>query len=257
MHLTKSFEEAKDRLGFCILTLIPPIKSKDDKGNDAFLRDAEILLRETSENMTKVDTSIIIKTTVLAGTGTIVCANVALLCRIFAAVQSITEEMHDDHPTPFLYSAAVQLGTKITSKAIHDATYGNSKQKILLLYSVLACLDMIIMRLGKEAHNPNLLWLACQDSWEQVHLERFAAAHHALTLCLQLLDATATGGALLPQTMLYQSSDHKQTHDDENLYAAAKRLKLMPHNTTSHSKPRREASPNNHSVGPPQTSPSN
>lgn len=131
--------------------------------------------------MTQVDASININTTVLIGTGTIVCANVALLCRIFAQVQSITDATHDSHLTPFLYSAAVQLGTKITSKAIHNATYRNSEQTILLLYSVLACLDTIIMCLRKEAHNPDMLRLARQDSWEQAHSEHFAAAHHALT----------------------------------------------------------------------------
>ena len=179
--------------------------------------------------MTKVDTSININTTILPGTGTIVCANIALLCRIFAQVQSITEATHDNHPTPFLYSAAVQLGTKITLKAIHNATYGNSEQTILLSYSVLACLDTIIMCLGKEAHNPDLLRLARQDSWERAHSERFAAAHHALILCLRQIDATATGGALLPQTLLYQASDHKQKRDDETIFVAAKRLKLTPH----------------------------
>lgn len=250
MHLTRSFEEAKDRSGFSILALIPPIKGKDAKGDDAFLHDAELLLGETSENLTKVDTSININTTVLTGRGTIVCANVALLCHIFAQVQSITAATHDSHPTPFLYSAAIQLGTKITSKQIHNATYKNSKITILLSYSVLACLDTIIMHLGKEAHNPDMICLACQDSWEWAHSNQFAAAHHTLTFCLQQLNTTATGGGLLPQTMLYQNSDHKRKRNDSNLYAAAKRLELVPSDTPNHSRLRWE-SPSNDNTGRP------
>ncbi len=202
-HLTKSFKKAKDWSGFSILVLISPIKGKDAKGDDAYLCNAELLLGETSDNLTKVDMTININAAVLTGTGTIVCANVALLCCIFAQVQSITKATHNSHPTPFLYSAAVQLGTKIASKQIHDATYGNTKQTILLSYSVLACLDTIIMCLGKEAHNPNMLRLARQDSWQWAHSKQFAAVYHALNLCLQQLDLTTTGGALLPQTMLY------------------------------------------------------
>ncbi len=104
-----------------------------------------------------MDTNININTMVLPNTGTIVCANVSLLCRAFAHDQSIDASAHDTHPTPFLYSAAVQLGRKIMSRLLQDAVNGNKEQTILLLYTTLSCLDTIAMNIGKEASNPDMI----------------------------------------------------------------------------------------------------
>ncbi len=75
--------------------------------------------------------------------GTIVCANVSLLCHAFAHVQSIDASAHNSHPTPFLYCAAVQLGTKITSRLLQEAVYGDTDQSIFLSYTAPSCLDTI------------------------------------------------------------------------------------------------------------------
>ncbi len=114
-QLARSFEDTKDQFGFSILTLIPSTKGQGDKTDNLFLQEVELLLEETAKNSTKVDTTINVNTTVLPTTGTIVCANVSLLCRAFAHVQSTDASTHDSHPTPFLYSATIQLGTKRTS----------------------------------------------------------------------------------------------------------------------------------------------
>ncbi len=86
---------------------------------------------------------------------------------------------------------------------------------MLLSFTVLTCLDTIATNIGKEAFNPDMLRQARQDSWGLATSARFAAADCALTSCLNLLDLTATGGALLPQNTLYQASDHKRRRDDE------------------------------------------
>ncbi len=85
------------------------------------------------------------------------------------------------------------------------------------------------MNIGKEASNPNMTQQARLNTWKQTHLERFAAADRALTAWLNQLYLTATTGALLPQTILYQASDHKRRHDNDKLFAATKRLKIAPH----------------------------
>ncbi len=103
-----------------------------------------------SKKLTKADKNINVNTTVIP----IFCANVSLLCRAFAQVQSIDTSAHDTQPTPFLYSAAVQLGTKITLQLLQEAVYGNTKQTILLSYMALSCLDTIAMNIGKEASTP-------------------------------------------------------------------------------------------------------
>ncbi len=51
--------------------------------------------------------------------------------------------------------------------------------------------------------------------------------------CLNLLDLTATGGALLPQKALYHASDHKGRRNDDQFYAAAKRLTLALQDATN------------------------
>ncbi len=169
-----------------------------------------------------MDTNINVNTTVLPQTGTIVCANVSLLCHKFAHIQSIDASAHDMHPPPFLYSAAVQLGTKITSRLLQEAVYGNTEQRILLSYMAISCLDTTTMNIGKEASNPNMTQQACLDSWNQAPFKQFAVADRALTACLNQLDLTAMAGALLLQTMLYKASDQKQQCDDDKLFAAAK-----------------------------------
>ncbi len=207
---------------------------------------------ESSKNLTKVDTNININTTVLPTTGTIVCANVSLLCRAFATVQSADTASHDTHPTPYLYSAAVQLATKITSRQMQEAVYGNSDQAMLLLFTVLTCLDTIATNIGKEAFNPDMIRQARQDSWSPTVSARFAAADRALTSCLNLLDLAATGGALLPQNALYLASDHKRRRDDDHFYTVAKQLKLAPQDTPSERR-RRENNPHGHTDGSPST----
>ncbi len=103
----------------------------------------------------KVDTVININTTVLPQTGLFVCANIVLLCRAFAQVQSTSPTATDVHPTPFLFSAAIKLGNIITSQSLQDAIAGNSEQTSLVLYTVLECLDTITMCIRKEASNPD------------------------------------------------------------------------------------------------------
>ncbi len=187
-----------------------------------------------SKNLTKVDTNININTTVLPQMGTIICANVSLLCRAFAHVQSIDASSHDMHPTPFLYSTAVQLGTKLTLRLLQDAVYGNAEQTILLLYMAISCLDTITMNIGKEASNPDMTRWAHLDSWDQAPSKRFAAADRALKACLNQLNLTAMAGALLPQTMLYKASNQKRQCNDNKLFAAAKQLEIAPHNMPNH-----------------------
>ncbi len=152
----RSFEDVKDWLGFSILTLIPPIKGQGDKTDDPFLRNVELLLGETSKNLTKVDININFNTTVLPQTGTTVCDNIALLCCTFAHVQFIDTSNHDSHPILFLYSTLVQLGTKIYSQLVQDAVHGDTEQTILLSYTTISCLDTITMNIGKEASNPDM-----------------------------------------------------------------------------------------------------
>ncbi len=115
MQLTKSLANAKERTGFSILSLIPPINNHCDKTEDSSLCDAKLLLREASKNLTKVDKTININATVLPQTGLYVCTNTVLLCRTFAQVQSILPVDDSSHPTPFLFNAAMKLGDIITS----------------------------------------------------------------------------------------------------------------------------------------------
>ncbi len=78
------------------------------------------------------------------------------------------------------------------------------------------------------------------DSWGQAPSKRFTAADHALTACLNQLNLTAMAGVLLPQTMLYKASDQKQQRSDNKFFAAAKRLKLGPHDAINHGQPQRD-----------------
>ncbi len=171
-----------------------------------------LLLGETSKNLTKVDTNINVNTTVLPHMGTIVCPNISLLCRVFSYAQSIDTSAHDTHPIPFLYSAAVQLGSKITSWLLQDAVYSDTEQTILLLYTALSCLDTIVTNIGKEASNPNMIQQAHQESRDQAPSKQFTSANCALIACLNQLDLIAIVGAFLPHTMLYKVSNAMMTN---------------------------------------------
>lgn len=183
----KAFADAQDKMGFSILSLILPIKGKVEKHSNSMLHDAELLPGEVSENLTIVDTIININTTMPPSTGLSVCANMVLLCRIFAQVQSELETDHETHSTPFLFDAASQLGFQITQRQLLDTIAGNSKQAILLLYTVIACLDTISTCIRMEAANLDML---CQvqrrtGSWPLCLL--CCHACKALTMCLQQL----------------------------------------------------------------------
>ncbi len=78
-QLTKSFTEAKERTGFSILSLIPPIKGCGNKPEGSSLHNTELRLKEALENLTKVDATINIDATVLPQTGLFICANTVLL----------------------------------------------------------------------------------------------------------------------------------------------------------------------------------
>ncbi len=115
MQLTKYFADAKERTGFSILSLIPPINRRGDTPEDSSLCNAELLFGEALENLTKVDTTININATLLLQTGLLVCTNTVLLCRTFAQVQSTSPADNSSHPTPFLCNAAMKLRDIITS----------------------------------------------------------------------------------------------------------------------------------------------
>ncbi len=184
MQLTKSFAEAKKRTGFSILSLIPPIKGHGNKLEDSSLRDAELILGEELETLRKVDTMININTTVLPQTGLFVCANIVLLHCTFAQVQSTSPADNHAHPTPFLFDAAMKRGDIITSQPLQDTISGHSKQTLLVLYTVLACLDTIATCIAKEASYPDILQNACQEEWSCSTLVCFAAANRALVTTL-------------------------------------------------------------------------
>ncbi len=119
-QLPKSFVDDKEKMGFCILSLIPPIKGCGDKPKDSSLCNTELLLGEASENLKQVDTTININTTILPQAGLFVCTNIVLLYHAFAQVQSTTTAADDNHPTPSLFSAAIKLGDNITSQPLQD-----------------------------------------------------------------------------------------------------------------------------------------
>ncbi len=107
------------------------------------------------------------------------------------------------------------------------------------------------MTIGKEASNPDMTRKACLDTWHQAPSKQFAMADQALTACLNQLNLTATAGALLPQTMLYQASGQKQRRNNDNLFAAAKQLKITPHDTPNHGRPCKDSPPNDIPAGSP------
>ncbi len=162
-QLTKSFAEAKERIEFSILSLIPPIIGHGDKPEDSSLHDVDFLLGETLENLTKVDKTININATVLPQMGLFICANTVLHCHTFVQVQSTSPAIDSAHPTPFLFNAAMRLGDIITSQPLQDTILGHSKQTLLVSYTDLACLDTITMCFGKEASNLDMLWNARHD----------------------------------------------------------------------------------------------
>ncbi len=164
MQLTKSFANAKERTRFSILSLIPPSNGQGDKPEDSSLLNAELLLGEALKNLTKVDTTININATMLPQMGLFVCTNTVLLCCTFAQVQSTLNDNNTSNPIPFLFNTAMKLGDIITSQPLQDAIAGQSEQTLLTLYTVLACLDTIATRNGKEASNPDMLRNARQDN---------------------------------------------------------------------------------------------
>ncbi len=103
-----------------------------------------------------------------------VCLCQHILCRTFAQVQSTLDVDTISHPTPFLFTTAMKLGDIITSQPLQVAIAGHSKQTLLVLYTVLACLEMIATCIGKEASNPDVL---------QMHAETIG--HHPNLLGLQ------------------------------------------------------------------------
>ncbi len=227
MQLTKSFTDTTEKTGLSILSLIPPIHRQGDTQGDSSLCNPEIFLGETLDNLTKVNISININTFVLLQIGLTVCANTFLLCCTFTQVQSTSEADQDSHPIPFLYTAAMKRENIITSQQLQDTIVGHSKQTLLVLYTVLACLDTIAACIGKEASNPDILRNTCHNNWLSSSSTCCDLVHKALTTTLQLLENTATGGAMLPTTMLYQDLDQKQKQDNDKMLAAAKCLKLV------------------------------
>jgi hypothetical protein len=222
----KSFTDAKDKTGFSILSLIPPVGGKHTHQDDSAVRDAELLLGEASKNLSKVDTSINVNTTIIPSTGLHVCANIVLLCRVFAQVQSESATDDATHPTPFLFQAASELASHISTRELRETVAGNSEQAALVSYVTIACLDTIAACIGKEAMNLDMLRQARQDDWVSAPSLRFTAAHNALENCIQHITLAATGGAIFMPTMLYLDSDQKRRRDEDRMLATAKRLKL-------------------------------
>ncbi len=93
---------------------------------------------------------------------------------------------------------------------------------MLVLLTVLACLDTIATCIGKEASDLYILWNAKQDTWLYSTSARFVTANRALTTCLQLLNLPATGGNMLPSMLLYHYLDQKQKCDNDKILAATK-----------------------------------
>ncbi len=157
MQLTKYFADAKERTGFSILSLIPPINRRGDTPEDSSLCNAELLFGEALENLTKVDTTININATLLLQTGLLVCTNTVLLCCTFAQVQCTLDVDTNSHPIPFFFTTAMKLRNSITSQLLQDAISGHSEQALFVSYTVLACLNTITTCIRKEASNPDML----------------------------------------------------------------------------------------------------
>ncbi len=178
------------------------------------------------------------------------CANVFLLCWVFAKVKRTSPTYGKNHPTPFLYHVAMTLGDTITSHLLQDAVSGNSKQVIIISYAVLACLNTVATCIGKEATNPDMTGTARGNSCTSTASKQFAAASKALAFLLQQLELTALGGALFPKTLLYKDLDQKRKQDNNKILSAAKQLKLLTH---KHHPPQRHGSKWNNTAAPALT----
>ncbi len=163
----------------------------------------------------------------LATQGTLyVCKHCLTLLHICSSPKHLSQwQQQSPNPFPLLHSSTV--GRIITSQSCQDAISGDSKQTILVLYAIVACLDTIAACIGKEASNPYMLQTAQQDNCTTATSVHLSAATNALSNCLHQVDLVTMGGALLHPTMLYQDLDQKQKQDICKMFATTKRLKLV------------------------------
>lgn len=83
----KSFEDRKSCNRFNILALIPPYHPILSQISAAAICEAKLLLGESSDNLTKVNSSVKINADVTLTMGLAICANLVFLCCLFSLVQ--------------------------------------------------------------------------------------------------------------------------------------------------------------------------
>lgn len=74
-----------------------------------------------------MDTAININATILPTIGLTVCANLVLLCHIFAQVQSDLVQNNDVHPAPIVFKVALEIASHITQQQLCETIVGNSE----------------------------------------------------------------------------------------------------------------------------------
>ncbi len=81
------FADGRDRDDFNVLALIPPSSNMEPTISFATIREAELLLHKSLDNLTKLDASVKINTDIQQSKGIVICANSVFFCCLFMAVQ--------------------------------------------------------------------------------------------------------------------------------------------------------------------------
>ncbi len=122
------------------LSLWPVALSSNTAPTTSFatIREAELLLSESSNNLTNIDTSMKINMDIQHYKGLSICTNLVFFCHLVIAVQC---NHNSDHPIPFLHIAAMQISNVNSKQSLLDMVW--VKQVELVSFLVIACLENI------------------------------------------------------------------------------------------------------------------
>jgi hypothetical protein len=187
--------------------LVPDSKSlAKERETASYDREAEELLGEAKENLSKVKTTITTSTAITSVHH--LCAYLANICAIIKAQFVCNLSLKDIH-TPVMFVMARTFALHLLSASMRFyLKKTNRPHKPLVLWTV-QMLDQLSILLPHPLHYPKNTFLVTNDRLSEVASDKFVKAFKLLVDCVSTLRKFESGTGTIPSCPLLQADEAK------------------------------------------------
>jgi len=223
-NLDDEATQRKAKMGFFLAYFLPDSATTAEKKSERDSeRTAEEILGESTDRLSKMDTSIVLNTEIGGSHNYL-----KFLANVVCNEQTWYVCKGAEVPTPpLIYWCCLQQADRATCKDIKRWWRNNHRTNPHLTYWLYNQLELVFVALVKVTENVTLMSMIARGDWSQFPTQKVKLAIATFKAAMEKFSSVSTGSDVIPQPEIYLTSSAKKRADAAETAAAERKVNAM------------------------------